>query len=402
MKKVKIYIIVLFAIVCLLTGCSGRTSGSYYKAGMENFKTGNYTEAQKNIAKAIEINSERAEYYIGYGMTLIMLGKSEEALSYFDKAILDNDNSIVNKNNKLAIRGKGIAYLKSFQYNKAIDEFNKALDINELSELDMDILYYKGNAEEKAGLYEEAVKTYNSILKNNKSDADIYECRASLYAKLKSYDKSLADYDKAISLNKNNYNYYFGKYFMLLNSKNKEGAANVLNEAAVIVPKTPEDKYNLAKVHYYMEDYERADKEFKEALKNGFTASYFYLGGIYEKKDDYQSAIDNYELFIKDKTTEKSAAVYNQLGYCLIVQGQYDQALTYILTGLEYNDLDLEKSLKHNEIIAYEKIGNFKEAYKLMTDFLASYPDDKDAAKEYEFMKYRLPEASTVKNTDMK
>lgn len=400
MKKIYLRsLVILVLLITLLSGCSTKTAGGYYKEGVKNFKSGNYTEAETNFSNAIAKNGEKAEYYINYGMTLTMLGKYEDALSNFDKAILDKDNSIVNKNNKLAYRGKGITYLKSFQYKEAVNQFDKALAISELTNLNLDILYYKANAEEKAGLNEEAEQTYTKILKTDNKNAVVYAGRAAIYGKLKDYEKSLADYDKAISLDKKNYNYYLGKYFIQMESKDKNGATQVLETAAALEAKSQSDKYGLAKIHYYMEDYEKALPELEESIKNGFTGGYFYIGGIYEIKGDYQSAIKKYKSFIEDNTTEKTAEVYNQIGYCLIESGQYEDALSYIKTGLEYQDADFDKSLKHNEIVSYEKLGNFAAAYKQMTQYISQYPKEEDATKEYEFIKTRLPKASIVKDT---
>lgn len=403
MKRFRIQAIVipLLAMV-LFGGCGGKSSGAYYKDGLKYFDEGNYKEAGISFAQAIEKNSERAEYYIDYGMALIMLGKSKEALVNFDRAILDKDNAIVNRNNKLAYRGKGIAYLKSHQYTNAVEQFDKALKVDELSDLNMDILYYKGSAQESAGLYKEAAATYTNILSGNPKDSAIYNSRAFAYRKMGDYEKSLADYDKAISIDKTNYDYYFGKYFLLLESKDAKGAAEALDAAAAIPVKTQEDKFNLAKIHYYKEDYDTAVKEFGEAFKNGFTAAYYYLGGIYEKKGDYKSAADNYQLFIDDQTTEKTASVYNQIGMCLIKQGQYEKALSYIKTGLEYKDNFLNRSLKQNEIVAYENLGKYEDAYRLMSEYISLYPEDEKAADEYEYIKTRLPEVSTGQPADKK
>ena len=394
MKKVSLRNAIIFILmVTLLNGCSGKTASNYHKNGLKFFNSGNYKEAATNFEKALDMNTERAEYYIDYAMTLIMLGQNKEAILNFNQAILDKDNSIVNKNNKMAFRGKGIAYFKSNQFTKAIEQFNKALAIDESSDLNMDILYYMGTSQEKAGLYKKAAQTYTTILKENPNDAATYGSRALVYRKLGNYDKSLVDYKKAISLDKVKYDYYFGEYFLMLESGDEKGASTVLDEATQIKILTQEDKFNLAKIHYYMEDYKSAIVELSEAFKNGFTAAYFYLGDIYEKESDYEAAVYNYQMFIDDENNQKSATVYNQIGVCFIKLDQYKEALSYIQIGLEFKDIFLEQSLKRNEIVAYEKLGKFEEAYDHMTDYLTLYPEDKEATREYEFLKTRLPQA---------
>jgi tetratricopeptide (TPR) repeat protein len=391
-------VVILLLVGTLLGGCSGKSANDYYKEGIKYFKSSEYEKASENLAKALEMNSERAEYFVDYGMSLIMLGKYDLAIQNFDRAILDKDNAIVKRNNKTALRGKGIAFFKSHNYTEAINQFDKALEINELSDLNMDILYYKGNAEQNAGLYKEALETYNSILDKKNSDATVYSCRALVYSKLGEYDKSLADYDKAIDLDKDNYDYYFGKYALMIEKNDIEGAALVLELASNIKVETQEDKFNLAKIHFFMGEYDTAIAELSDAFRNGFSESYYYLGQIYEKEEDYESAVNNYSLFIEDETQVKPAIVYNKIAICLIKLKKYEDALSYIQAGIQLNDINTNQALLSNEIVVYENIGKFEKAYSLMKDYLKVYPDDEEAIKENEFLKTRLAEVSTKKD----
>jgi tetratricopeptide (TPR) repeat protein len=394
-KKILKSVAMVLLSAILLGGCGLESAGSYHKEGLEYFTSGSYDKAEASLSKALKLNGDRADYYIDYGMALIQLGRYEEAIQNFDRAILNKDNSIVNKNNKVAYRGKGIAYFKSHNYGKAIEQFDKALAMRELSDLNLDILYYKGNSQAKAGLFDKAIETYSSILQEKQTDAYTYYSRAYAYRMRKEYEKSLADYDKAIKLDNKNYDYYFGKYFLLLEQGDTEKATAVLSMAANIKGKTQEDYFNLAKVHYYMDDYDNAIVEFSEAYKNGFAEAYFFLGSIYERKEDYKNAVNNYSQYIKEEAYISSAAVYNQISYCQIKLNKYEDALSYIQTGLKYNDIEFNQSLTRNEIVIYENMGEFEKAAGLMKDYQKAYPEDEAAVKEYEFIKTRLPEAST-------
>lgn len=380
----------LLLLVTLLSGCSTKTAGSYYKEGIKDFKNKDYEKAEENLQKALELNGERAEYYIDYGMTLVMLGEHDTANEYFDRAILDKDNSIVYKNNKLALRGKGINYFSSYDYIKAIAEFEKALEIKELESLNTDILFYIGSAQAKSGLYEKAVGTYTKILEKKPSDADIYNERAFAYGKLSDFENGIKDYDKAIKLENHNYDYYFGKYFLLLDKGDAKEASAVLEQAANLELVTQEDRFNLAKVHYYMEDYEVAMIEFSESGRNGFDNSFLYLGNINANLGDYEVAIFNYKQFIENENSEKSGTVYNQLGLSYLKLEQYEEALESIQTGLTYNDIFIDKSLRRNLITAFEGVGNYDEAYKEMKEYLNLYKGDKEAEREMEYIKTRI------------
>lgn len=392
--------LLILAAAFLLTGCSGKSAGDYYKEGMAYFDSGNYEKADESLKKAIEKNKERADYYTGYALNLIELGKYEDAVIYFERSILDKDNAIVRRNNKKAYRGEGIAYFKAHDYETAIEKFDKALAIHELDDMNLDILSYKGKAQENSGLYKEASDTYTKIIEENKNSGQAYKIRADIYRKMKEYDKSLADYDKAIKLDSRNYDFYIGKYLLLLDRKEEDSAKEVLAKAAAINGTTEADKFNMAKITYYMGDYDTAIQMFGEAFGNGFTESYYYLGLIYEQKKDYENGAANYGKYVESPEGKNNGGAYNRAAECLMRLKNYEEALVYIEDGLEVNDVEANQTLKRNQIIVCENLDRFEEAYKLVTKYIEDYPEDKDAQKEETFLKSRLADAVTIPKTE--
>ncbi|MDF2873204.1 MAG: hypothetical protein K0R05_4779, partial [Anaerocolumna sp.] len=361
------------------------------------FNSGNYEKADESFTKAIDGNKERADYYISYAMNLIQLKRYDDAIINFERSILDKDNGVVRKNNKRAYRGEGIAYYRAYDYTSAIENFDKALKINELEDMNQDILSYKGKAQEKSGLYKEAAKTFTELLGNNKSNAQAYINRGDIYRKMGEYEKSLADYDKAIKLKASNYDYYLAKYFLLLDREDKDGAGEVLNQAAAINGTTEEDKFNMAKITYYKGDFETAIQMFGEAFGNGFTESYYYLGSIYEQQKDYENAVTNYSKYLETDGGSDNGRAYNQAAESLMKLKNYDEALVYIEDGIKVNDISVNQDLKRNQIIVYEHLDRFEEAYKLVISYLKVYPEDEAAKKEAIFLKSRLADSVTIK-----
>lgn len=382
MKKLA-YIGMVFAVIFLLSGCS--SAGGYYRSGKKCISSVNYDEAAKNFSLAIEENPNRSEYYMGYGMALIGLEQYNKAIEQFDRVIMDKKIVMVLKNNKKALRGKGIAYLGMQDYDEAINQFNKALEINVLPDWDMDILYYKGKALMTIGAYGEAEDAYTKIIDKFGEDVQVLADRAYTYQKTGEYEKSLEDYGKAISLKPNQYEYYFGKYYLLQEMGRTVDAQAVLDEAANIDIKTKADKYNLAKVHFYQGLYDQAFPELSESFANGFAESYFYIGEIYNIKKDYSTARYYYEKYIEEGG-ETTPAVYNQIASCHIKIGEYEQAIPYLEKGLKYVHDDMMRILLKNEIIAYEHMGEFDSALTKLQSYIRAYPNDVDAKKEELFL----------------
>lgn len=389
-------LLVSVALMLAVTGCSGKKSASdYYKEGMKQYKEQKYEEASESLKEAVTKNPNKAEYYIDYGMTLIQCGDYEEALIQFDKAILDKDNKIVRENNKMAFRGKGIAYYESAEYESAINQFEKALKITERSDLDIDILFYLGDAQTKILDREGAIATYTKIIEKKANQSDAFYKRAILKGQLGQLEDSVADFDKAISFDKDNYEYYFGKYAILLQQGDSAGAAEVLKSALAIKTESKEDYYNVAIVHFYQGNNDTAKEEFATAIENGFTGAYFYLGEIAMLEKEYETAVANYEQYIQNTLNLKSAVVYNQLGEAYLQLENYDEALKAFEEGIKLNDSAIMQPLKYNEIIALEHQGEFDVAYKKAKKYIKDYPEDEGMIKEIEFLKTRQKEALT-------
>ena len=58
--------------------------------------------------------------------------------------------------------------------------------------------------------------------------------------------------------------------------------------------------------------------------------------------------------------------MYNQLGLCEIARGDYQKALEAFQAGMQVGNSAMMQTLSFNEIVAYEHLGDFKQAFVLM------------------------------------
>lgn len=373
-----------------LSGCALKTAGGYYKDAMKYYETKNYTEAAASFEEAIARNPERAEYYIDYGLMKIQMGDYSGALEELDKAILDKDIKMVQANNKKAYRGKGIAYFNMLEYDRALEEFEKALAIAEESELDLDILAYKASICEKRGEWKEAVSAYDEILRQHDGNAEIYTARAYAYLNIGGIQMSRDDYDKAIELDPDNFNIYLGKYALMKKQNDEIGAAAVLSQAEDLPVVTAEDRLQYAKVKYYQKD-EEAKELLLTSAEEGSTLAYFYLGEIAREEENYEEALGYYEAYL-DHNNFVNSALYNQMAVCSMEIGEYDSALEYVEQGLKVSTAEQAKALRHNEVAIYERQGEYETAYERAAAYLQDYPEDERMQREYEFLQSRVTE----------
>lgn len=300
--------------------------------------------------------SELEEHY-EKGGTYLEEGKYDKAIKEFDKAYSKEGDSKSNKNDKKVYRSQGVAYYEKGEYKKAASLFQYALDIKELEDLNLDILKYKVLADQKMG----------------------------------DYDKAIEDFDKAIALDGENFELYFGKFFAQKKNGDEADASATLEAARAIEGKGDEYKFNLSKVYYYMEQYEVAIAGFKEAKKAGLKDADYFLGDAYFKSGDYDKAIESFQSLLKEKNTDQDMGlVYNQYGNCYMQKKNYEKALALFQKGVKVKGTEWSKPLKYNEVVALEKSLRFDEALKACESYLEAYPDDKDMLKEKDFLKSRI------------
>ena len=56
---------------------------------------------------------------------------------------------------------------------------------------------------------------------------------------------------------------------------------------------------------------------------------------------------------------------------------------------MQLDEGGMQQTLAFNEIVAYEHLGEFKQAYVLLTEYRKNYPDDSQAKREYDFLSTR-------------
>jgi tetratricopeptide (TPR) repeat protein len=80
-----------------------------------------FSQIQNNMTNKASV--ENAETLLNKGRDLQILGKHQEAISYYDKALAIEPNDL------LALYGKGLALYELGKYDEAIASFDKALAI---------------------------------------------------------------------------------------------------------------------------------------------------------------------------------------------------------------------------------------------------------------------------------
>ncbi|MCL2051279.1 MAG: tetratricopeptide repeat protein [Lachnospiraceae bacterium] len=306
-----------------------------------------------------------------YEAALIAFGSAEEAL----------------EDMRLLYRGRGLALMGLLQYEEALSAFEKALSFsNGIPALvDFDINYYMAAAFYITGQKERAIETYDAILTLREKDGDAYFLRGAIRAEQGLIQEARSDFDQALSLNTGNSDRLIDIYQILAGNGYHGVGEEYLRDA---MEQNAGDMNNFEKgrISFYLSDYENARAYLEKARDFNYEAVLF-LGMTYEVLADYNYAVSVYIDYI-DRGNE-SPQIYNQLGICRINMNDYENALLAFLAGMAIEDNDILQTLRFNEIVANQFLGDFGRAAVLMDGYLSLYPDDKVAERENYFLRTR-------------
>lgn len=316
------------------------------------------------------------------GMEAVQNLEYKEAVEYFNAAVEDNADE------RLLNRGLGLAYMGMSQYEDAISCFEKALKLSDgrLREIDFDINYYLATAYYRNGQAKEAIDTYDAILALRPKEKEAYYLRGCVKLYGGDYENAKADFDSTINLDKQDYDRLIQIYAVLADNGYKEVGKEYLRQA-ITENESAMSNYDLGRIYYYLEDYENAKAYLLQVKISSDYEAALYLGRTYEALGDYNYASSIYNDYTLIDQTK--AEIYNQLGLCRMQMGEYESALTAFQTAMNIENNEMMQSLKFNEIVAYEYMGDYKSAAALMSDYLKTYPDDETAQREYKFLKTR-------------
>lgn len=326
--------------------------------------------------------SEEKISYIDEGMTAIEELRYEDALASFDQALMSGEDR------RLVYRGQGLANLGLTKYEEAAAALERCLSSGSSvpDEMDYDVNYYLATAYYKAGRLEDAKQVYDAILALRSNAREAYFMRGIVQLKMGSYELAKPDFDRAVELAPNDYDQIVEIYKVMDETGYQEAGRAYLETAIKEAPKDMSN-YDKGRVYFYLEDFEAARNYLEQARDAGDDKATYYLGKTWENLGEYNYAASVYISYLQDQG--ESALIYNQLALCNMQLEDYDAALSALQSGLALEDSSLRQTLTFNQIVVYERQGNFKQAAELMSRYVQDYPDDTAAAREYEFLRSR-------------
>lgn len=320
------------------------------------------------------------EKYLGKADAFLEKGEYSLALENYNKAIMEDEEL------QEAYRGAGIACMKMADYERAEDFFLRALKETDgiISDMELDLSYYLGEAQINLGKYKDAVTTYSNVLEYDKKETNAYFYRGCAYLRQGEEDKAKKDFEKAAA--DGDLECLYGIYEAYAQIGREDGKV-YLEQVTKVKPQTAEDYYTVGKAYMCLGNEEKAVEYLQKSEKDGEAAATFYLGYLYDQKGDYDMARTYYGTY-KEKHG-LTLGEYHVVADCMMKQGDYAAALELNQYMSESAGKAEMQDLAFEQIVIYEKNNDFESARNAAQSFVEQYPDDEEGQREYAFLQTR-------------
>lgn len=294
-------------------------------------------------------------------------------------------------------RLEGITLMENGKYEKALEAFQEALDLSlgEIGEEELDICFYKAEAQYFTGDVEGAMATYTAIIDYNEN-AKAYFLRGNLYYSLEDEENALKDYAAAIEKEKKDYDLYIGVYEALsAHGKDKE-AQDYLNQALEISGNSAYDKMQKGRINFLLGERETAVSLLEESIKGKEVKAYYYLAELYSLLGDDAKSQESLNAYLESGKADSYSlfeVANDQLG-----KGNYDLAIECLNTALQLENVPNKQIILKTLVIAHEQNLDFATAKELMAKYVETYPDDEEAKREFTFLETRIMPEETESN----
>src|SRR5438067_10105828 len=202
-----------------------RTAEDFNKRGLQNLKKGKYEDAVKDFTQAVELSS----HLISNGQLKRRMGNFSNSYNSIDKG--ENESiRVIDPRTAAALVNRGHAYMSQGDIDKAIDDFNQALNISPAFAL-------------------------------------AYFSRGTVWAIKKNLRLALMDYDKLLRIDAKFVAGFLGRGAVRIDMNDVDGAFADFNRALIIDPDNVGAFYQRGSAYWKTGDYDKALNDFDYALK---------------------------------------------------------------------------------------------------------------------------------------
>lgn len=174
----------------------------FLNRGILYYNTGRPEQALADFNRFLELKPDNPDGLLNRANTLSTLGKFNEAIPDYNKYLTKNDDP-------KAYMWRGVAYFNIQNYDSAIIDFNKSIEI------DPDYYepyYWLGVIYYNQQNYNDALKFLDLSISKNSNNVNSYIWKGLCYMNMNEYHKAIEQYSKAIEIDPNNITAYINRF----------------------------------------------------------------------------------------------------------------------------------------------------------------------------------------------
>lgn len=295
------------------------------------------------------------------------------------------------------LRINGITFMENGKYEEALEEFQSALELSlgKVGKEEIDICFYKAEAQYRTGDVEGAMETYTSIIDFNES-VEAYFLRGNLYYSLGEEENALKDYSAAIEKEPQEYDLYMGIYETLMTHGKKKQAQEYLNHALEIKGDSAFDKMQKGRINFILGENDTAITLLEEAAEGKEVQALYYLAEAYTKAGNEEAAKQSMRAYMETGVSDSYELF--QIAQEELGNDNYVMALECLTTALEMDKVPNKQIIMRNLVMVYEELYDFATAKEVLEEYVKEYPDDEEAKRELTFLETRVLEEESEGN----
>ena len=316
------------------------SASTYLLWGYTKSKQERYESAISDFGKAIRLEPDHAEAYVGRGLAKQALGRHTSAIVDFDTAIRFKPDFAV------AYVARGLTKDSLGDHHYAVSDYNQAI---RLKPDYVEAYHRRGHAKQILGQHISALADFDEVIRLKPDYAEAYFDRGVEKYSLGQHISAIADFDEAIRLT------HFKP--LLINAYHNRGSAKTalgqhisavadFDETIRLDPNRTGAYYNRGIVKMTLDQHISAVADFNAAIriKPGYAEGYFSRGMAKSKLGDYTSAVADF-----DKTTQLKpdyADAYLNQGFAKIMLSHISEAKSDFQIALELAKQSGDENLK--------------------------------------------------------
>ncbi len=225
-------------------------------------------------------------------LDLILSGKNAEVIALLTNEVLQQFNDA------LFYLRRGLAHKKLEMYEKAIADYDKALQIRPGY---AEAFNNRAMVWDLTGEYDKAIADYTEAIKADPSDAEYFNGRGVTWDNKGEYDKAMGDYRAAINLNPLYVDAHNNMGVTWQNMKEYYKALDCYGKAIAINPSYALPYLNRGSTYDLLNEPEKMSDDYKRALEvnPGDSRAYEHIGSMLTRKGKHEQALPYFELAFK-------------------------------------------------------------------------------------------------------